>query len=84
MAGDPHTGDFGMALETLKAGGKVARVGWNGPGQWIALQVPDSGSKMTLPYVFIKTVLGDLVPWLASQTDLLAEDWITVGEDVTA
>jgi hypothetical protein len=33
---------------------------------------------MTLPYIFMKTVQGDLVPWLASQTDLLAEDWSVV------
>jgi hypothetical protein len=30
---------------------------------------------MTLPFIFISTVQGDLVPWLASQTDLLADDW---------
>lgn len=42
---------------------------------WLALQVPDAGSKMTLPYIYMRTVMGDLVPWLASQTDVLAEDW---------
>jgi len=31
---------------------------------------------MTLPYIYITTVQGDLVPWLASQTDLLAADWV--------
>jgi len=83
MAGDLHTGDFGQALETLKAGGTVSRLGWNGKGQFLAMQVPDEHSKMTLPYIYISTVTGDLVPWLASQTDLLAEDWIHVGEMVT-
>lgn len=67
--------NFGQALEHLKAGGKVARVGWNGKGMWLALQRPDEHSKMTLPYIYMSTVTGDLVPWLASQTDLLAEDW---------
>ena len=33
---------------------------------------------MTLPYIFISTVRGELVPWLASQTDMLAEDWEVV------
>jgi hypothetical protein len=30
---------------------------------------------MTLPYIYMKTAQDDLVPWLASQTDVLAEDW---------
>ena len=42
---------------------------------WLALQRPDAHSKMTLPYIYMRTAQGDLVPWLASQTDLLAEDW---------
>lgn len=67
--------NFGQALEHLKAGGKVARAGWNGKGMWLALQRPDEHSKMTLPYIYMSTVTGDLVPWLPSQTDLLAEDW---------
>jgi hypothetical protein len=67
--------NFGQALEHLKSGGKVARVGWNGKGMWLALQRPEAGSKMTLPYIYMSTVTGDLVPWLASQTDVLAEDW---------
>lgn len=67
--------NFGQAIETLKTGGKVRREGWNGKGMWLALQVPDSHSKMTLPYIYMSTVTGDLVPWLASQSDVLAEDW---------
>ena len=67
--------NFGMALHCMKAGNKIARTGWNGAGQYLELQVPDENSKMTLPYVYITTVQGDRVPWLASQTDLLMEDW---------
>lgn len=67
--------DFGWALRTLKAGRRVARSGWNGKGMWLALQVPDAHSKMGLPYIYMSTVTGQLVPWLASQTDVLAEDW---------
>jgi len=66
---------FGHAIETLKQGGRVTRAGWNGKGQRLELQVPDEHSKMTLPYIFIVTVQGDRVPWLASQTDILADDW---------
>ncbi len=66
---------FGKALKELQNGCRVTRRGWNGPGQYLELQVPDEHSKMTLPYIFIRTVQGDLVPWLASQTDMLALDW---------
>jgi hypothetical protein len=69
---------FGRALEVLKAGDAVTREGWNGKGQHLMLQVPDSNSKMSLPYIYITTVQGDRVPWLASQTDLLATDWTMV------
>lgn len=79
--------DFGKALEALKAGKKVARRGWNGKGIYIELQRPDAHSKMTLPYIYIVTngLVTDnpeapkgVVPWLASQTDMLAEDWEVV------
>ena len=75
---DLTKGGFGFALHMLKHGHKVTRAGWNGRGMWIALQRPDPHSKMTLPYLYMSTASGDLVPWLASQTDLLASDWETV------
>jgi len=68
--------DIGWALRVLREGGSVCREGWNGKGMYLRLQVPDANSKMTLPYVYMKTVTGDLVPWLCSQTDLLAKDWM--------
>lgn len=70
--------NFGEALECLHGGLKVQRSGWNGKGMWLALQLPDAHSKMTLPYIYMYTATGDLVPWLASQTDILANDWNTV------
>lgn len=74
--------DFGYALDPatapLSSNRRWSRRGWNGPGQCIELQVPDEHSKMTRPYLFITTVQGDRVPWLASQTDLLAQDWYIV------
>jgi hypothetical protein len=75
--------DIGLAISYLKDGNAVTRANWNGPGQYLELQTPDENSKMTLPYVYIRTVGGDLVPWLASQTDLLADDWAVVGKPVT-
>lgn len=67
--------NFSEALDNIKKGGKLRRSGWNGKGMWICLQRPDEHSKMTLPYIFMRTAQGDFVPWLASQTDLLADDW---------
>jgi len=67
--------DIGWAVEQMRDGLHVCRSGWNGKGMWLALQVPDEHSKMGLPYVYMSTVTGALVPWLCSQTDLLAEDW---------
>lgn len=72
---------FGEAIDHLKNGLKLARTGWNGAGLWLELQVPDANSKMTLPYIYInyppdaKITPNCKVPWLASQTDMLANDW---------
>lgn len=68
---------IGQAVKELRNGKRVWRAGWNGKGMYLELQVPDAYSKMTLPYVFMRAVSGDLVPWLCSQTDLLAVDWET-------
>lgn len=70
--------DFGKAISELKSGNYVAREGWNGKNMWLHLQVPDTHSKMSLPYIYMCTAQGDLVPWLASQSDVLAEDWIII------
>ena len=66
---------FSNALESLSAGNRVTRKGWNGKGMWLAIQHPTETSKMTLPYIYMCTVTQDLVPWLASQSDLLGSDW---------
>lgn len=79
--------NFGMAIDALKMGIAVARKGWNGKGIYLELQEPDEHSKMTLPYIYIVTdsLITDnphapkgRVPWLASQTDMLADDWYIV------
>ncbi len=72
--------NIGYAVGELRQGYKVTRRGWNGKGMYLMLQVPDTNSKMTLPYVYMKTAQGDLVPWLCSQTDLLATDWESIAE----
>ena len=75
---------FGDAIHFLKAGKRVARHGWNGKGMWLEMQRPDEHSKMTLPYLYLSypndsvNTPGARVPWLASQTDMLTEDWVVL------
>jgi hypothetical protein len=68
---------FGEAIEAVKNGELIARAGWNGKGMWLVYQerrIDDLG-RVILPHLLMKTVQGEYVPWLASQTDVLAEDW---------
>lgn len=76
-----ETKDFGWALKQLKAGQKIYRRGWNGKNMWLGLRIPTALSEMTLPYIYMCTVTKGLVPWLASQTDILAEDWDVCSGD---
>lgn len=69
------TNDIGWAVWAMHDGKHVRRAGWNGKNMYLALQVPDANSKMTLPYVYMYTAQQQLVPWLCSQSDLLATDW---------
>lgn len=66
---------FGDALKLLKVSEKVTRAGWNGKGQYLELQRAEAYSKVTAPFISIRTVDGGVVPWVASQSDLLEEDW---------
>jgi hypothetical protein len=84
---------FSMALFHLQDGKKVARQGWNGKGAFVFL-VPGSKFKVNrppllgiyaegteveyLPHIDMKTADNKVVPWLASQTDILAYDWEVV------
>jgi len=81
--------DFGGALVMLRDGKKVARAGWNGKGMFLLLIDPyhnDQYRIEELPgivgtpisFIAMKTADNKLVPWLASQTDILAEDWTFV------
>lgn len=93
---------FGLAIEALKRGDKVARAGWNGKGMWLSLSGPSpyrsipadafwsknnadyargtiDGCANVLPCITMKTAAGEiLMGWLASQTDMLAEDWMVI------
>lgn len=76
--------NFGHALAALKDGHRVAREGWNGKGMWILLVNADEYSLESykyfsavghLPFIAMKTADEKVVPWLCSQTDMLADDW---------
>lgn len=83
--------DFGQALTQLKAGERLARAGWNGKGMFIyhvpAASYPAQtgaakshfGDDAMVPYtgyLAIKSVNDTVTPWVASQTDILANDWV--------
>ena len=81
--------DIRYALDAIKNGFKVARRGWNGKGMYVFLIGTDNArpegswhftngknDNMTrLPFFAMKTAQDEIVPWLASQTDILADDW---------
>jgi hypothetical protein len=66
---------FGMAVDALKRGLKVTRRGWNGRGMWLRLVSASGLPPDHRPYIEMFTVDGKYVPWVASQSDLLVEDW---------
>jgi uncharacterized protein DUF2829 len=76
---------IGWAVKELQQGNRVYRSGWNGRGMWLILVYPGIVASKSihiageeyprLPYIGMKTVDGSFVPWLASQTDILAVDW---------
>lgn len=84
---------FGLAIEAMKMGFKVSRSGWNGKGMFVYYVGDDHypaksaaaknfyGENGFVPYrayIAMKTVDDVVVPWVASQTDLLADDWSVV------
>lgn len=90
---------FGIALELLKKGEKVARIGWNGKGMFLVLtegsEVTTENMRNEVTREYYKSVNEDkvkicghidmkaadgsmVIGWLASQTDMLAEDWVIV------
>jgi hypothetical protein len=76
---------FEWALEMLRCGRRIRRPGWNGRGMYLLLVeywniVGDEqlSELPKAPFVAMKTADDKVVPWLCSQTDLLADDWETV------
>lgn len=88
---------FGHAIEALKAGEKVARENWKGTTLFIflvsgsqfkvnrppLLGIYPEGTRINYcPHIDIKLANGKIVPWVASQTDMLANDWQIIERDV--
>ena len=73
---------FGLAIEAMQQGKRVARTGWNGVGLWLeyipAIGVDLAFIRMSYPVNSRAYPEGARVPWLASQTDMLATDWVVV------
>jgi hypothetical protein len=82
--------NFSQALTELKDNQCVSRSGWNGKNMFLYLVPANSypaqtgaakrywGEDGLVPYgayIAMKTAQGNVVPWLASQTDILADDW---------
>ena len=85
--------NFGLAIEAAKKGAKITRRGWNGKGMFLyyvpegrypartdaAKSIATEDGKVDYgAYIAMKTAQGNVVPWLASQTDILADDWEVV------
>ena len=85
--------NFGLAIEAAKKGAKITRRGWNGKGMYLyyvpegrypartdaAKSIATEDGKVDYgAYIAMKTAQGNVVPWLASQTDILADDWEVV------
>lgn len=92
---DRSAPDIGFAVSAMRNGARVARAGWNGKGMFL-YYVPEGaypartdaakkqwGEDALVPYgayVAMKTAQDNVVPWLASQTDLLATDWCVLPD----
>lgn len=78
---------FGAAIDALERGERVMRAGWNGKNMWLILIEADQyeltawkyfNATEQLPFIAMKTADNKIVPWLASQTDMLVKDWVLV------
>ena len=79
--------NLGVAIELLKDGRKMAREDWQTRGLFLQLQKPDPNSLMTSAYIYLDSTQTKnnnsiysktRIPWVATQADLLAEDWMVV------
>jgi len=90
MSDEQELMDFGMAMTEAKFGNKVQRQGWNGKNMFV-FYIPEvifradkpplstifpTGTKIKAEaHLMMRTATGSIIPWLASQSDVLATDW---------
>lgn len=67
--------DFSKALVALKENNRIFRADWNDKDSYVELQQPDLFSKMTEPYMYLVHNDDRKIPWVPSQSDILANDW---------
>lgn len=80
--------DFSQALELCKDGQRITRKNWNGKGMfvfyvahWTPLSYVDQDKTHDFnisPFLAMKNVAGNIIPWVASQTDILGDDWVVL------
>lgn len=81
---------FEYAMTFARSGAHIAREGWNGKGMYVLLAETGTfsvGGRVEgglLPFMVMKTADDKFVPWLASQTDIVAEDWVVVRGGIFA
>lgn len=75
--------DFSWAVSKAKNLERICRAGWNGKGMWVSCHLPLGGEFITHPFLYIEYPKGhpaypegSRIPWLASQSDLMATDWM--------
>lgn len=68
--------NFGQAIQALKNDHRVERKGWNGKGMFLRLHIPSEPDRH--PFIEMWTAQKYWIPWLASQADMLAEDWVKI------
>ncbi|HSQ90148.1 DUF2829 domain-containing protein [Romboutsia sp.] len=79
---------YGQAIEELLLGKKLTRTGWNGAGLYIFYvegfrtsdysSITGNAESAVRPFIMMSSVDETLVPWLATQSDVLAGDWMVV------
>lgn len=77
---------FGLAVEALRKRLRATRKGWNGKGMWLSWVDPIDYNITSFrmlgyekrPFIAMRTADASIVPWIASQTDILAEDWVVL------
>jgi hypothetical protein len=80
-------GDYGTALHyAIHKKERICRQGWNGKNMYVfyvddyEIYSPYTEGRPLLPFLAMKTTTGEIVPWLASQTDMLATDWMVYND----